>query len=388
MKIGICGPVYLPMLKKYLDPGKVIPVKGMGGSPVNHQIVALLEKGHEVVVYSLTPEIGENERLFFQGDRIKIYMGPYRKKGTQRCKDLFMKERRFLKTSMLDSKPDIVHAHWQYEWGWAALDSGIPTLLTCHDAPFQVLKVQRDWYRVARLLMAGICLHKAKHLTAVSPYTAKGLRFFTRQDVSVIPNFEPDSVFSLMKNHRTIGDKINITMINNGFHHRKNVAVGVKAFETFSKKIPGAELHLYGSGNGMHEDADLWCEENNVSGNIFFHGEIPFDQLMNSLSKADIFLHTSLEESCPMVLIEAMAMGIPVVAGEKAGGIPWMLENGGGELVDINDSLSVSEALEKLAEPDVYKKLSEEARDIAVARFSKEVVVGKYLEAYKQVLNS
>ena len=89
-----------------------------------------------------------------------------------------------------------------------------------------------------------------------------------------------------------------------------------------------------------------------------------------------------------MVLIEAMAMGIPVVAGEKAGGIPWMLENGGGELVDINDSLSVSEALEKLAEPDVYKKLSEEARDIAVARFSKEVVVGKYLEAYKQVLNS
>ena len=138
----------------------------------------------------------------------------------------------------------------------------------------------------------------------------------------------------------------------------------------------------------MHEDADLWCEENNVSGNIFFHGEIPFDQLMNSLSKADIFLHTSLEESCPMVLIEAMAMGIPVVAGEKAGGIPWMLENGGGELVDINDSLSVSEALEKLAEPDVYKKLSEEARDIAVARFSKEVVVGKYLEAYKQVLNS
>jgi len=206
--------------------------------------------------------------------------------------------------------------------------------------------------------------------------------------VSVIPNFEPDSVFSLVRKNRVLDEKINITMINNGFHHRKNVGVGVRAFSMFSRNFPNAELHLYGSGNGLHEDADTWCDENKIAGNIFFHGEIPFDQLMSSLSKADIFLHTSQEESCPMVLIEAMAMGIPVAAGEKSGGIPWMLENGGGELVDINDPFSVCEALEDLSDPEHYRKLSAEAREIALNRFSKEVVVGKYLEAYKQVLQS
>jgi glycosyltransferase involved in cell wall biosynthesis len=108
---------------------------------------------------------------------------------------------------------------------------------------------------------------------------------------------------------------------------------------------------------------------------------------MIALSKTDIFLHTSLEESCPMVLIEAMAMGIPTVAGEKAGGgIPWMMADGGGNLTDITDADKILKSLLDLVKPEVYSKASAEARKIAVDRFSKDVVLNKYLEAYNQIL--
>jgi glycosyltransferase involved in cell wall biosynthesis len=386
MKIGICGPVFLPMLRPYLNDDEDVDVKGMGGTPVNHQIIALLEKGYEVHVYSITPELLPGESRVWNGKNFRIYMGPFRRRARHRSPDFFLKERRFMKQSMLDSKPDIIHAHWQYEWGWAAIDSKIPTLLTCHDAPFEVLKAQRDLYRVIRLVMAGICLKKAKHLTAVSPYTASGLRFFTNRPVKVVPNFEPDSVFTLHQSTRTIGENIKIIMINNGFHKRKNVAKGVDAFAEFNKIYPKAELHLYGSCNGKGEDAETYSREKGINANIHFHGEIPFDDLMIALSKTDIFLHTSLEESCPMVLIEAMAMGIPTVAGEKAGGIPWMMADGGGNLTDITDADKILKSLLDLVKPEAYSKASAEARKIAVDRFSKDVVLNKYLEAYNQIL--
>ncbi|WP_345952716.1 glycosyltransferase family 4 protein [Mucilaginibacter sp. PAMB04168] len=388
MKIGICGPIFLPLLAKHLASDSVIDIKGMGGTPVNHQITALLEKGFEVHVYSITPELNVGEEREWHGEKLHVYVGCSRKRARHCCKDLFQAERRYLKNAILKSKPDIVHAHWQYEWGWAALDSGVPTLLTCHDSPIEVLKSQTDLYRLIRLVVAAICLRKAKHLTAVSPYTAKGLTFFTKLKAAVIPNFEPAGVFSLYDANKTVGNEINVTMINNGFHKRKNVAKGVKAFVEYSKKHPNAQLNLYGTEHGIGEDAYKWCEENNIKGNIHFHGEKPFAELMTALSEAHIFMHTSLEESCPMVLIEAMAMGIPVIAGEEAGGIPWMLENGGGKLVDINNEHKIAAELLHLSSPEFNHKVSNTAREVALKMFSTEVVINQYLTAYKEVLSA
>jgi glycosyltransferase involved in cell wall biosynthesis len=386
MKIGICGPVYMPLLAKHLSTDSVIDIKGTGGAPVNHQIGALLERGYEVHVYSITPELEEDETREWHGDKLHVYMGCFRKRARQRCPDFFRKERDFIKNAIIKTQPDIVHAHWQYEFGWAAIDSGIPTLLTCHDAPLQVLKSQTDLYRLFRLIMARITLKKARFLTAVSPYTAKGVSLFTTKKITVIPNFEPESVFSLYKKLRKMGQKPNITMINNGFHKRKNVAKGIEAFVNFSNFTPDAELHLYGGDNGIGEDADLWCKKNGIAGKIHFHGEVPFTELMQALAAADVFLHTSLEESCPMVLIEAMAMGIPVVAGESAGGIPWMLEKGGGQLVDVTNSNKIAMELLYLKRTEHYREVSDMARKIATTVFSTEIVINQYITAYKQVL--
>jgi len=386
MKIGICGPVSISSLQHLIFTENRIKLNGLGGTPVNHQIAALLQMGYSVDVYTLTPELLPGEEMIIEGENLKVFIGSYRKRARQRCLDLFRKERRFLESSIALSRPDIIHAHWQYEWGWAAVDSGFPTLLTCHDSPLHVLKVERDFYRAIRLVMATIVLRRAKNLTAVSPYTAGGLKLFTRKKITVVPNFEPHDVFSQYDGAKDIGEKVNISMINNGFDARKNVAKGVQAFAQYRKKYPLAQLHLYGGANGPGELGEIWSKENNVESGVFFHGKQPFNVLMQSLKKADIFLHTSLEESCPMVLIEAMAMGIPVVAGEEAGGIPWMLKDGGGLLVNINSVEDITNALFEVSVADNYKIHSLKAREMAEEKFSTEVVIKQYIKEYNKIV--
>lgn len=386
MHIGIAGPVHIPSLKIQYDGDRSNWPIGMGGVPVNHLINALLELGHQISVFSSSPEIAVGDSFDWHEENLSIYMGPHRARPRYVCKDFFAVESDYIKNAILKARPDFVHAHWQYEWALGALKSGVSTLVTCHDSPVQVLKAQPDLYRLYRLIMSFLVIRKACHLTTVSDYCSKGLKFITSKKIIVIPNFEPDEIFNYHKASRVIGSEISIAMINNGFTSLKNVTVGILAFEQFRILYPNTVLHLFGQSFGKGEEADTWCKARLNTENIIFHGAIPFNQLMSKLTEIDVFLHTSREESFGMALVEAMAMGIPVIAGMNSGGPEWILKDGGGLLVDINSVDDVKEGLVKLMSPQVYSNHSKVARTVAVNRFSKKMVVNQYLDAYKLLI--
>ena len=100
----------------------------------------------------------------------------------------------------------------------------------------------------------------------------------------------------------------------------------------------------------------------------------------------DLFLHTAIEESFGMVIAEAMAMGIPVVAGKDSGGPAYILENGGGILTDVTDENQVFEALKEISQDQIYQKQARLAYQIAKERFSEKPVVDKYCELYQSIL--
>lgn len=382
MHIGITGPIYIPSINFQYKGDKSNWPKGMGGVPVNHLINALLEKGYKLSVFSSSPEIAIGDSFEWHEENLSIYMGPHRGRPRYVCRDFFAVESNYIKNAILKAQPDFVHAHWQYEWALGALKSGISTLVTCHDSPLHVLKAQPDLYRLYRLIMSFIVIRKATHLTTVSDNCAKGLQFISSKKITIIPNFEPDVIFNYHKPFRVLGSEISIAMINNGFTTLKNVTVGILAFEQFQLLYPNAVLHLYGKSFAPGEEAYTWCKSKVIMDNIIFHGSVPFDQLMHKLATMDLFLHTSRQESFGMVLVEAMAMGIPVIAGNKSGGPEWILEDGGGMLVDINSVEDVKQALINLMSPQVYSNCSKIARTVAVNRFSEKMVVDQYLEAY------
>jgi glycosyltransferase involved in cell wall biosynthesis len=109
------------------------------------------------------------------------------------------------------------------------------------------------------------------------------------------------------------------------------------------------------------------------------------DDVHGLLAAADLFCLASRHEGLPVALMEAYAIGVPVVA-TRAGGVPEVVEDGGsGALVDIEDPDALADAIVTLAadEPG-RRKLARRASDLA-GRFDSSVAVQRIEALYGEV---
>ena len=68
--------------------------------------------------------------------------------------------------------------------------------------------------------------------------------------------------------------------------------------------------------------ASQWATSQGLHQHIHFRGFLPPHKLQKELKEMSLLPHPSREEACPMALLEAMAIGLPIVAGSEAGGVP------------------------------------------------------------------
>jgi N-acetyl-alpha-D-glucosaminyl L-malate synthase BshA len=104
------------------------------------------------------------------------------------------------------------------------------------------------------------------------------------------------------------------------------------------------------------------------------------------LNAADLGLFTSELESFCLSILEAMTFGCPSVAF-SVGGIPEVVESGkSGQLVPFGDTAALARAVESLlADPARRVALGAAARERAVALFSADRIVGRYVDFYRRV---
>ncbi|MEO6327575.1 MAG: glycosyltransferase family 4 protein [Ginsengibacter sp.] len=393
MHIGIVSVISTHSLSPYLHLSGDEP-QGAGPSGATAPTLLaeeLIKKGHTVSVFSLTTELELGAEYTVRGDNLTIYFVGARKRVRHRASDIYKYERRYLCNKILEIKPSVLNAHWQYEHALAALDSKVPVLVTCRDSPVHVLRYLPNTYRLLRLLIAVYVVNKATYLSVTSNYLAKNIkRLSFNKKISIIPNFEPDWIFSLYKKEKIYSEIPKIVMINNGFQKRKNVEVGIRAFQIIRKQFPSSTLHLYGYHFEMNGPAYDWALSQNLLENIIFHGLVNFKELMNVLWHYNILVHTAREETFGNILAEAMAQGIPVIGGDKSGAVPEVVgENGkAGFLVDINSEEKVAEAVLKIfSNEKVYNQFSKNAREEAIAKFKAADVVTAYEKIYNNLLN-
>lgn len=89
-----------------------------------------------------------------------------------------------------------------------------------------------------------------------------------------------------------------------------------------------------------------------------------------------------------MVLIEAMAAGVPVVAGRDSGATAWTLGGGrAGYLVDISAPEEIAKAaLHVLSSADTQQRIATHGLHLVEERHSPEAVVAGYREQYEKAL--
>ncbi|KXG78735.1 putative glycosyltransferase EpsD [Fervidicola ferrireducens] len=157
----------------------------------------------------------------------------------------------------------------------------------------------------------------------------------------------------------------------------KGVDVFLKASALLLEKLSSDKIDLkfYIAGTGpMEKKLKDLADELSLSGKVFFLGFCP--DVYKIISESDALVLSSLSEGLSLSLLEAMAMGKPVIATD-VGGNPEIVKNGiSGILVPPADPKALAEAMEYIIKnPGAAEKMAINARHMVMERFSHEHMV-------------
>jgi glycosyltransferase involved in cell wall biosynthesis len=401
MHIAILSPSDRSYISKFLPKENFdeLPIGYSGAIFIGTIIKELLAQNHTVTAITTSVALNNDySTKSFKNGNFTWIVVPSRPhsirmngKKLGRIVDFFAQEIRELAKAIKSVNPDIVHAHWSYEFAGAAVKSGYPYLVTVHDNAFKILKFLKNSYRFGRLLMSEVILRKANHTSTVSPYMLSYVKKRCEK-VKVIPNPVPvkideQQVEMLINERLTSLISPKIVMVNNGWNKIKNVKVALIAFSQLREKHPKSELHLYGNG---YEIGGLAEQEANALGikNINFYGTVSNEELFEQLKTCHLFLHPALEESFGVVLIEAMSLGVPTIGGTNSGAVPWVINNEN-LLVNVFDALQLKNKIEHLLnDENLYATLSMQCYKNVASRFSSLRITNDYLKYYNEIINT
>ncbi len=148
-------------------------------------------------------------------------------------------------------------------------------------------------------------------------------------------------------------------------------------------RTPGVRLLLVGADNFDGKYQTL-AKENGVADKIEFLGHR--EDIPDLLRMSDLCVASSLREGLPVNIMEAMATGLPVIAGDNRGHRALIINNNNGFTVLPDDFTGAAEIADKLLTDDkLYEQISSKAAQ-SIRRFSKEEVSEQMKSIYSDLM--
>jgi glycosyltransferase involved in cell wall biosynthesis len=121
--------------------------------------------------------------------------------------------------------------------------------------------------------------------------------------------------------------------------------------------------------------------------NIEYLGFLERDKLAAEFAKASALVLPTFEDNCPMVVLEAMAAGLPVAAS-RLGGLPDLVDHQiTGLLFDPENLENMRECIEFcISNPEFRKMAGESGKKMALERFHPSRIAARHLEIYQEIL--
>ncbi|WP_026560186.1 N-acetyl-alpha-D-glucosaminyl L-malate synthase BshA [Bacillus sp. J37] len=286
---------------------------------------------------------------------------------------------------------DLLHVHYAIPHAICAylakqmVKKDLKIVTTLHGTDITVLGYDQS---LADMIRFGI--ESSDQVTAVSNALVNQTYDLLRPDkkIETVYNFIDDRVYykqdamHLKKEYKIEEDEKVIIHVSN-FRKVKRVQDVVYAFQKIHRKVK-SKLLLVGDGPEMTYVNRL-VRELGLAEHVLFLGKQ--DSLEELYSISDLILLLSEKESFGLVLLEAMACGVPCI-GTNAGGIPEViLEGETGYICDVGDIETIAiRAIQILSDQDLHSRMAESATTLAKERFHSDKIVSQYESIYYKLL--
>ncbi len=162
------------------------------------------------------------------------------------------------------------------------------------------------------------------------------------------------------------------------FEAQKNHRMLLLAFAGFHTDFPEYTLHLYGKG-ALEQELRQLAKESGIEDQVFFEGFRK--DVLEQITDAGMYVLSSDYEGISNSLLEAMAIGLPVISTDcPCGGSRLCISNEkNGLLTPVGDKASLEKVMRKMAGSEEYaNRLGKEAENVRI-RFSVENIVSKWI---------
>lgn len=290
-------------------------------------------------------------------------------------------------------KLDLLHVHYAIPHSISAILAResikqkryVPVITTLHGTDITLVGADRSYLPITRY-----GLQQSDGVTAVSKFLKRAtIETFDFDEIEVIPNF-----ICALHYKRLEGSPLRDELAPNGeklLVHVSNfraVKRPVDCVEIFAKvKEQESKVRLVMVGDGPERSAAYYrAEQLGVLDDVVFVGKQA--NISDYLGVSDLFLLPSELESFGLAALEAQACELPVIA-TRIGGIPEVVNDGeSGYLSDVGDIDKMTrDVLILIRDEDVRRAFGEKGRELAVERYSTEMIIPQYIAFYERIVN-
>jgi len=354
---------------------------------------ALRDHGHEVLVFA--PGFRG-----YRDDDPEVFRFPSFRPPTARDYPLALPWKRGLISLVRELKPDIIHTQTPFMLGWTGLRIGrrlgIPVVSTNHTQyaeythyfPFAPV----SWSRAAVIAMLRR-YYNACDLVVTPSQANKDIliSYGVRPDIRVIPTANsldiprtPGVREEVRREWGVPADAIVLLFVGR-LAREKNMTLLLDGLSRLSAEHDDLRLVVVGGGP-YEEHLAREIENRDLSDRVVMTGSVPREMVGRVYCGGDLFVFPSTTDTQGLVLVEALAAGLPCIA-VNAGGSPEMLRDGDDGFLCDNDAADFAAKVEALANSDDLRRTFSDRAIENSRRFGSQEMVRLMLAAYDAALS-
>lgn len=283
------------------------------------------------------------------------------------------------------SGADVLHAHGlKAAWTCVGGHPVRPVVVTVHN-------VVLDGSAALRRRLEREVLRRADRVIAPTTAIAEGLRGVVdpervRVIVPASPPPAPERRRSDIRARLHVSDDTPVVVCVARLHPQKDLPTLLRAWDTVVAAVPDARLAVVGEGPDR-SSLEALSRTLGIDSTVELVG---FDaHAVDWIAAADLLAISSVWEAIPLVLAEAMQLGIPVVSTDVGLATDLLGDDAAGTVVPVGDAPSLAAALIRLlSDQELRRRAGRLAAQRSATRFEPGILCGEVAAVYEELLST